>query len=157
LRLPVQVVNGTPAAMTADLLAGRVDAIFQGASIPVPSIKQAADQGDVLVFGLDEAALAAMRSRFPYLTPTVVPGGTYRGNEAPSQTVSAWNFVLAHKDLPDADAYWITRTVLSVADPRTLHPSAAPTRAINAPRNQAVPFHPGALRYYAEQGVTGLK
>lgn len=157
LGLPVRTVNGTPAAMTADLLAGRVEAIFQGASVPVPSIKQAADQADILVFGLDDAALAAMRSRFPYLTPTVVPGGTYRGNDAASQTVSAWNFVLAHKDLPEADAYWITRTVLSVPDPRALHPSAGPTRASNAPRNQAVPFHPGALRYYGEQGISGLK
>ena len=64
---------------------------------------------------------------------------------------------MAHKDLSEADAYWITRTVLQAADPKAIHASAGPTRAANAPNNTVVPFHPGALRFYREQGVSGVK
>jgi uncharacterized protein len=157
LGLQFQQVNGTPAEIAAGILAGRIDAMFQGANVPVPPIKVVADSADAVVFGLSEEEVAAMRKRFPYLSPATVPPGTYRGQTTQLRTVSAWNFIFAHKDLPDADAYWITRTVLSIPDPTKLHPSAGPTRAANAVYNTTVPFHPGALRYYAEQGVAGLK
>mgnify|MGYP003480587986 CR=1 FL=1 len=47
--------------------------------------------------------------------------------------------------------------VLQAADPKAIHASAGPTRAANAPNNTVVPFHPGALRFYREQGVSGVK
>jgi uncharacterized protein len=156
--LQVQTVAGTPAALADDLQAGRLDALWQGAALPIPAIKQIADAADAMVFGLNDTELAAMRKRFPFLAPTTVAPNTYRGQGAPLQSVAAWNFVMAHKDLPDADAYWITRTVLGAADPKTaIHVSADPTRAVNALNNTAVPFHPGALRFYREQGIQGLR
>lgn len=81
----------------------------------------------------------------------------YRGQTDPIQSVAAWNFVMGHKDLPDADAYFITKTVLSASHPKATHASAAPTRTANAPFNTVVPFHPGALRFYKEQGLRDLK
>ncbi|MBI2772648.1 MAG: TAXI family TRAP transporter solute-binding subunit [Burkholderiales bacterium] len=155
--LQVQTVAGTPAALAEDLKAGRIDALWQGAALPIPAIKEVADNSDAVVFGLADDELAAMLKRFPFLSPATVAANTYRGQGAPLKSVAAWNFIVAHKDLPDADAYWITRTVLSVADPKTLHASAGPTRAANAPNNTVVPFHPGALRYYREQGINGLR
>lgn len=152
-----QTVQGTPAALAADLLAGRIDALWQGAALPIPALRQVADAADAVVFGLDDAELAAMLRRFPFLSPALVPAGTYRGQTQPLRSVAAWNFVMAHKDFPEADAYWITRTVLSAPDPKAIHASAGPTRAANAPSNTVVPFHPGALRYYREQGISGLR
>ncbi len=152
-KLQMQTVAGTPAALAADLLAGRIDALWQGAALPIPAIKQVADAADAVVFGLSTAERSAMLQRFPFLSPTSVPANTYKSQATALNSVAAWNFVMAHKDLPEADAYWITRTVLSVADPLTLHPSAGPTRAENAVNNTVVPFHPGALRYLRERGV----
>jgi TRAP transporter TAXI family solute receptor len=156
LGLAAAAVTGTPAALAQDLLAGRIDALWQGASVPIPPIQQVADQADATVFGLSTAELAAMLQAFPFLSPAVVPAGTYRGQTAPLSSIAAWNFVVAHKDMPDAHAWWITRTVLGLPDPRVIASSAGPTRAANAPNNKVVPFHPGALRYYREQGITGL-
>jgi uncharacterized protein len=62
--------------------------------------------------------------------------------------------VVANKDLPVDTAYAITRAVLSAADPKSeIYPTAAGTRAGNAPTNRIMPFHPGALRFYAETGI----
>ncbi len=151
--LEMQTVAGTPAALAADLQAGRIDALWQGAALPIPAIKQVADAADAVVFGLTAAQRSAMLQRFPFLSPTSVPANTYKGQTTALNSVAAWNFVMAHKDLPESDAYWITRTVLSVADPKILHASAQPTRAENAVNNTVVPFHPGALRYLRERGV----
>ena len=155
--LQVQSVTGTPVALAADLQRGAIDALWQGASVPIPVIRQITDTADAVVFGLTDDELAAMLKRFPFLSPSVVPEQTYRGQSGALKSVAAWNFVMAHKDLPDADAYFITRTVLSASDPQAIHSSALPTRTANASNNTAVPFHPGALRFYAEQGVRGLK
>ncbi len=152
-KLQTQTVAGTPAALAAELLAGRIDALWQGAALPIPAIKQVADTADAVVFGLTAAERNAMLQRFPFLSPASVPANTYKGQTTALNSVAAWNFVMAHKDLPEADAYWITRTVLSVADPLTLHASAGPTRAGNAVNNTVAPFHAGALRYLREVGV----
>lgn len=156
--LQAQAVTGTPAALAADLLAGRIDALWQGAALPIPAIKQVADAAEATVFGLTAVEQAAMRKRFPFLSPATVAGNTYRGQSAPLVSVAAWNFIVAHKDLSDAGAYWITRTVLDAADPASsIHPSARPTRAENAVNNTVVAFHPGALAYYRERGIQGLR
>lgn len=153
----VQYVTGSPAALSADLMAGRIDALWQGASLPIPAIKQVADTTDAVVFGLTEAEQAAMLRRFPFLSPASVAPNTYRNQSGALRSVAAWNFVLAHKDLSAADAYRITRTALSASDPKAqIHTSAGPTRTANAPSNTVVPFHPGALKFYLEQGVQGL-
>jgi TRAP-type uncharacterized transport system substrate-binding protein len=57
--------------------------------------------------------------------------GTYQNQAAPIRSAAVWNFVLVHKDIPAGDAYLLTNTFL--------------------------PFHPGALKYYHEAGVSGLK
>jgi uncharacterized protein len=155
--LSAQTVTGTPAALAADLLGGRIDALWQGASVPIPVLKQIADGSDATVFGLRADEQAAMLKRFAFLSPATVPANTYRNQNQALNSVAAWNFVVAHLGMSEADAYWITRTVLGASDPKLIHASAGPTRAANAGNNTVVPFHPGALRYYREQGITGLR
>ena len=148
--LQAQIINGAPAALATDLLAGKIDALWQGAALPIPALKQVADGADSLVFGLTDGELASMLKRFAFLSPATIAANTYRGQSTPLKSVAAWNFVMAHQDFPETDAYWITKTVLSVADPLSLHASAGPTRATNAANNKVVPFHAGALRFYKE-------
>jgi len=79
---------------------------------------------------------------------------TYKGQTAAIRSVSAWNFVVANKDLPIDTAYAITKAVLSTGDPKSqIHPTAAGTLARNAALNRIMPFHPGATRFYAEAGI----
>jgi TRAP-type uncharacterized transport system substrate-binding protein len=65
---------------------------------------------------------------------------------------------VVHKDFPEADAYLITRAMLSAKDPvKEIHSSAASTLAKNAITNGFLPFHPGALQFYHQAGIKGLK
>jgi TRAP transporter TAXI family solute receptor len=149
------IVSGDPAAMTRMLLAGEMDALWQGAIVPIPSLVAAQQQGEVVVFGLEAPVVAAVRARLPYLADTTIPPGTYAGQAAPILSFAAWNFVVANAALPEDTAHRLTRAALSAADPRAeIHPSAAGTRAENAQANAVLPFHPGAARYYAGRGIT---
>jgi uncharacterized protein len=148
------IVNGNPNDQTKQLLAGEIDAFWQGSIVPIPPLKAAADAADVVIIGIAEADITAMLKRFQALTTTNVPAGSYRGQTAPLRSVAAWNFVLANKDLPDAVAADITRAILSSSNPAAdIHPSASATRRENAVNNAVVPFHPGAASVYREMGV----
>jgi hypothetical protein len=149
------IVNGDPATLSRLLLSGEIDALWQGAVVPIPSLTEVANQADAIVFGLSDAELTAVLAKLPQLSATTIPPGTYRGQTAEIKSFSAWNFVVANKDLSVETAYAITKAVLSAADPKSeIYPIAAGTRALNAANNRVLPFHPGALRFYREAGVT---
>jgi TRAP transporter TAXI family solute receptor len=146
-----EIVGGTPADQGRQLLAGELDAFWQGAIVPIPSLVAVADRADCAVFGLTDAEVAGMRGRFPFMAEVSVPAGIYRGQSAPLRSVAAWNVVIAHKDLPDGIAYAITKAVLSsktLAD--AIGPAARSTSASNAGVNTIVPYHPGAERAIKE-------
>ena len=153
--LEAEVVSGDPAALAAALARGEIDALWQGAIVPIPSLVAAQSQADVVVFGLDAPTVAAVVARLPYLAPTTVPAGMYLGQAAPILSFAAWNFVVGNAALPEDAAYAVTRAALSASDPaREIHPSAAGTRAENARANAVLAFHPGAARALAERGVS---
>jgi uncharacterized protein len=147
-------VTGTPAALADALIAGRIDALWLGAIVPLPGIALVTDNADAQVFGLSGWEIASLIERYRYLSPLIVPAGTYRGQTKPFASVAAWNFAIAHKDLDEQRAYEMMRAVLSVPDPvQAIHDYAAETRGPNAANNRVIPFHPGAIRYYREAGI----
>jgi uncharacterized protein len=151
------VINGNPNDQAKLLVSGEIDAFWQGSIVPIPPLKAAADVADVVIFGIADQHLATMLTRFQALAPTEVPAGSYRGQAITLRSVAAWNFVLANKDLPDAVAGQLTRTILSSTNPANeIHASASATRRENAIGNGVVPFHSGALTVYREMGVKVL-
>lgn len=154
LYLSATPVTGTPAELGQALIDGRIDAFFQGAIVPIPSIAAVTDRADARVFGLSAREIAGLVERYRYLSPMIVPPRTYRGQETHLATVASWNFAIAHKDLPDARVEAILRAVFGASDPaRDIHPFAAETRVANAGQNRVIPFHPAALRFHREAGV----
>jgi uncharacterized protein len=152
--ITVEVVSGDPAAMSEGLLAGRMDALWQGAIVPIPSLVAVLSRAPAVVFGPGAEVAARVVARMPYLAPSVAAPGTYAGQAAPVESFAAWNFVIANAALADDVAFAVTRAVLGATDPaRQIHPSAAGTRAANAGTNRILAFHPGAARYYREAGV----
>jgi uncharacterized protein len=147
------IVGGTPADQAKALENGQLDAFWQGAFVPIPSLVAATSAADCDVFGLSDAEIAGMGKRFPFMADALYPVGTYRGQAAPIKTVAAWNAVVGHKDMPEATAYALTRAVLSARDLSGAGPAAASTRAANATKNKVVPYHPGSIRALAEMGV----
>ncbi len=148
------IVSGTPEELGKQLVGGAIDAFWQGASVPIPSLTSVADAADCVVFGLTDREIGEMRRRFPFMADANYPVGTYRGTNADVKTVAAWNVVIAHKDLDEGLAYRITKAVLTAPDLSAAGPAATSTKAINANKNRVVPYHPGALRALKELGVT---
>jgi TRAP transporter TAXI family solute receptor len=153
--IKLEMATGTTNELGKALLEGGIDAFWQGASVPIPVFTQLAKEKELRVFGLTEGEVTGMLKAFPYLARGVAPIGSYAGQTTPLPSISAWNVVIAHKDLPEAQAYALVKGVLERNDLTTvIGPAAAPTRAANATANTVLPYHPGALRYYREKGIS---
>jgi TRAP transporter TAXI family solute receptor len=153
--LQAEIVSGDSAALVEQLLRGEIDALWQGAIIPVPALAAVADRAEAVLFGPGEAVSAGVVARLPHLAPLTVAPGSYRGQTAPIVTFAGWNFVAANAALPEAVAHALTRAALAPENPaQAIGPMAAGTRAANALTNRVLPFHPGAARALAELGVT---
>lgn len=148
------IINGAPADQTRHLLAGELDALWQGAIVPIPSLAAAANAADMVIIGLTPDETRGMLARFPALAAANVPAGSYRGQAEPVTSVAAWNFVLCHRDLPAQAAEALVRAVFSATAPATqIHAMAAASIAGNADKNRIVPFHPGAIAAHRAHGV----
>jgi hypothetical protein len=146
-----EIIGGTPADQGKQLLAGEIDGFWQGAVVPIPSLVAVTDRADCAVFGLSAPEISGMRQRFPFMAEVTIPAATYRGQTIPLNSVAAWNVVIAHKDLPDASAYAITKAVLSSKTlVEVIGPAARSTNAKHAGVNTIVPYHPGAERAIKE-------
>lgn len=152
--LQVSLRNGTTAELEAQYLAGSIDALWQGASVPIPALVRLATAVPSTVFGLSAGEVEAMLRRFPYLAPGEVPASSYPGQPNPIRSVAAWNVIVAHADLADDTAYQLARAILTAEGlAAATNGAGAGTRAENAVKNRAVPWHPGAARYLREKGI----
>jgi hypothetical protein len=89
------------------------------------------------------------------MLPFTIPAGTYNGQDKNVKTVSMWNLAIANASMPDSLAYEITKLALEDnARMVQIHASAIETLASNWDKNNFMPFHPGAVRYYKEIGIT---
>lgn len=134
---------------------GLIDAFTFAAGVPIAAFAQIAAENPVNIFGFSEEDIAKILEARPELSRFEVPGGLYEGFPDPQTTVSLWNFAVAHKDMPETLAYEITKLVMDNNERMLqIHATAAETVSANVDKNSFLPYHPGAVRYFEEAGIT---
>ena len=133
---------------------GLIDGFVFAAGVPIGAFSQLAAETDVRTFGFTEQELETILENFPEVAPYTIAAGTYSGQDTDDNTVAMWNFAVAHRDMPESLAYEITRLVMENNDRMVqIHAAARATLPENWDNNSFLPFHPGAVRYFEEQGI----
>ena len=83
--------------------------------------------------------------------------GSYPNQDKDNQLVDVWNILVTGDRMTDDDAYKIVRTLVEKkADLVAVHKEAASFSLENQVQERSpIPFHPGAMRFFKEQGVKG--
>lgn len=143
---------------------GTIDAYFWSGGLPTGSIVELANTLKRKGMNLalvplpkTDPGVAAFMQEFKGLAdPTLISKSVYGLNDdVPS--LAFWNMFVGPENLPEDLAYTITKTVFENLE--TLHAAVKPskdTTAENTARfvgTTAIPFHPGAVRYFKEKGL----
>ena len=85
----------------------------------------------------------------------VIPKTTYRGMETDNKNATVWNLLVSHENLSDALAYSIVKTIFEKRDDLIAVHREAENFKLELQKAAAtpIPFHPGALKYFAEKGA----
>ena len=83
-----------------------------------------------------------------------IPAGVYKGQDNAIPTLSVQAILVVNKDLPDDVVYTITKTLFeNLPDVAKAHNKAAEISLAHAFDGITIPFHPGAEKYFKENGV----
>jgi len=155
LGVNANISNAGAADAAGQLADGLIDAFAFAAGVPISAFSQLAAEQDVVMFGFSAEELAQVLAAYPAMAPLTIPAGTYAGHDYDQNTVALWNFAIAHKDMPESLAYEITKLAMENPDRMVgIHAAASETLLANWDKNTFMPFHPGAVRYLEEKGIT---
>jgi TRAP transporter TAXI family solute receptor len=149
------ISNAGAADAAGQLQDGLIDAFAFAAGVPISAFAELAASQDVVMFGFTEEELPKILEAYPAMAPLTIPAGTYAGHDYDQPTVALWNFAIAHQDMPESLAYEITKLAMENPDRMVqIHAAASETLRENWDKNTFMPFHPGAVRYFEEAGIT---
>ncbi|MEJ6403537.1 TAXI family TRAP transporter solute-binding subunit [Yoonia sp. 2307UL14-13] len=135
---------------------GQVKGIGTPAGVPTGAVSQlmAAAGDSVKMLNFTEEQVAQADGDRGLWTPYVIPAGTYPGQTEDINTIAQPNFLATHADIPEENVYLITKTIYeNLPFLQAIHPATKVMAIEQAIAGLPVPLHPGAARYYQEQGI----
>ena len=149
----VSISNAGGSDTAGQLKDGLIDAFVYAAGLPTGAYAQLAVENDVRFLSMDEETLNTMLEIVPAMSPFTIPANTYEDQPEDVQTTSLWNFAIANESMPEDMAYEITALAMENHDRMMqIHAAASETLPEFVDRNQVIPFHPGAVRWFEENG-----
>jgi uncharacterized protein len=155
LGISAEISYGSFNDMANELLAGRVDTIWSLLGIPLPAVQDVEAKEPLTFLSLSPDQMAAIRKAMPEFSPSTIAAGTYRSLDKDCVTVGVYTFAIGRADLPDDLVYQLVKAVFE-NQPRLVKSTSAANETLpqNAVKDTFLPFHPGAVRYYREIGIT---
>ena len=135
----------------------KIDAFFWVGGLPTAAVTDLANSPGVKIRMIDIAQLVpAMTRKYGNVyIKDVIPKETYKGMEKDNQAATVTNLLAVHKDMNEDLAYKITKAVFEHReDLIRVHKEAQNIKLENQKAEaSSIPWHPGALRYFAEKGI----
>lgn len=142
--------------MTSAFRNNQIDVGNYVGSLGLGAIQDLASTEDVHFISFTDEQMDTISERAPFMTPGVIPAGTYPGQDEDVQYVpSLANFVMVNTNMDRELVYELTKTLYEGQQAlEDAHPEGANTLPERMPEENAfVPIHPGALDYFLEIGI----
>ncbi|WP_366654898.1 TAXI family TRAP transporter solute-binding subunit [Fodinicurvata sp. EGI_FJ10296] len=123
---------------------------------PVAGVTEAfANLGnDITILEFTEEQREQANGPYSLWTEFVIEAGTYPNLDRDITTIAQPNFLAVRNDVAEEDVYELTKAMYENLDfLRGIHPATGTMSLETAIGGLPAPLHPGALRYYEEQGL----
>ncbi|MDO4973101.1 MAG: TAXI family TRAP transporter solute-binding subunit [Eubacteriales bacterium] len=132
---------------------GQIDAAFVVAGAPTTAVTSLSATNQVYLVSLDDEHIDALLESSPYYAKAVIPAETY-GMPEDAVTVAIGAVVLASNDVADVDVYnFLCGVFENLEDLAKVHDKANELSLEFATSLVGVPYHPGAVQYFADKGI----
>lgn len=135
---------------------GKIDAFFWSGGLPTAAITDlgATPNFTVKLLPNDEVHGALVDTYGEYYSVGTIPAETYPGQDEDVAVITVPNVLVSHADMDEQLAYDIVKAMFENTETLSAgHPEARKLSLETAYCSQALPYHPGAMRYLEEQGV----
>jgi TRAP transporter TAXI family solute receptor len=136
---------------------GKIDAFFWVGGLPTAAVSDLANTPGTKIKMVDHADLVAkMNQKYGNLyVQDVIPKTVYKGMDGDNHQATVQNILVAHESMDEKTAYNIVKAVFDhKADIVAVHKEAENFKLENQKKDATpVPWHPGAVKYFAEKGI----
>jgi len=147
-----QGYEGSANAMQNGIVAG----MNTPGGVPVSAVTRAyaSMNGDVQVLDFTDAQMKKANGDTELWTRFDIPAGTYPNQDKPIHTIAQPNFLAVNADVSEDDVYRVTKAIYeNLPFLNSVHSATKVMSLEHALAGLPMPLHPGAVRYFREQGV----
>jgi len=135
----------------------KIDAFFWVGGLPTAAVTDLANSPGVTIQMIDHADLVpAMNKKWGNLyVRDTIKKDVYKGMAADNHQATVMNILLTHQSMDDKTAYAIVKTLFEKRDELVRAHKEAENITLENQKTDAssIPWHPGAIKYFAERGV----
>ncbi len=151
---PARIVNAGSADLNSQLKDGMLDANSQSVGLPWVTITEIETTHDVTLIPISKAEADKFIEKYPYFAEDTIPKGFYKSNkDYDVPTITIWNFMTVHKDMPDDFVYEVVKKTFENVDILIATHASAKDVIAEKILTSPIPLHPGAVKYYREIGI----
>lgn len=154
----IKVKNLGYSQAAADFVESRIDAFWVLVGYPNSAIIEAATRAPIRLLDLHrEATESGFYDIYPFYSRVEIPANTYDGQDASIMTFQDASLWCASAELDENLVYDCLKSIYSpkgLAAMAAAHKAAAEMSVEQGLSGVSIPLHPGAVRFWKEQGVS---
>jgi TRAP transporter TAXI family solute receptor len=134
----------------------KIDALIWSGGVPTAALTDLAATPGVKMKLIDhgDGAVNMNKKYGPLYLKGTIPAKSYPGQDTDASNVDVWNILVASEKMKDSVAYDIVKALFDhKPELVAVHQEAQHLALKNQEGGSPIPFHPGALKYFTEQGV----
>jgi TRAP transporter TAXI family solute receptor len=136
----------------------KIDAFFWVGGIPTAGVTDLAATPGVKIKLIDHAdAVPVMAAKYGNLySKGVIKAGSYPGQDKDNPNADVWNILVTDEKMSNDFAYTVVKTIFDKKPELVaVHREAESfVLATQKKENSPIPFHPGAIKYFKEKGLS---
>ncbi|PAU75441.1 TAXI family TRAP transporter solute-binding subunit [Halomonas salipaludis] len=109
---------------------------------------------DISILNVTEEQLERINREYPVWSAFEIAADTYPGQDQAVSTIAQPNILVVNADVPEEHVYQITKAMFeNLPFLHNIHPATRDMALESALNGLPMPLHPGAARYFQEQGL----
>ena len=132
---------------------GSVDAGYLMGAIPAPTVREIAQVDNIRIIPVDPSLMEGVVAEHPYYTSVSIKAGTYPGQDEDLMIGAFYSSYITHEKTDDDIVYKFLETILGNTEGlKEVHPTFDIVQETVAD-GVTIPFHPGAIRFFEDNGI----